>query len=371
MAIFRRVRARLRGMKIYVALGYWKLVLAAYGPSGIPREILRILLHPQDRTLEPATSKEDVRGERTYVDLSSRTDFPHEAIRIAAGLGPDIVPMIRVPMSSLRRNHLGVAIDDRSSNPFTRAVADYLSGEHADYRESAVHLFYETWQPRTLAEFLGLSVDKNSALASPLITSALPWESGGIGELVKQRALHELDLWVKFGPPPGPGHGYDHCGPISDSFGEYRFRKHCDVARSIAIDGFMATDHIIDVQLLAGEGSWALIVRDGKHRTTALATLDVESIVVCLPHDYPVIRREHVASWPGVVGGIYTANEALNVFDRFVKGAPPEGFPVLGRPVTVSGQPTHQTRFSRPGAQESHPTRPSPRSRRKSWTTPS
>jgi hypothetical protein len=200
-------------------------------------------------------------------------------------------------------------------------VAEYLSGECTDYARSTLRRFYDSWQPTTLAEFVGLEVDEDSPLSRPLVVGELPWEPArGMEELFHERDAYELDRLAKFGPAPEGTHGYDYFGPTSEALGEYRFKKHCRVAASIAENGYAPSDHIIDVQLMAGQGSWGLLVRDGKHRTVAMAAIGVDSVVVSLPWTYPVIRRSEVEAWPGVTSGLYQVDEALQVFDRFVEG---------------------------------------------------
>jgi hypothetical protein len=311
-----RAEAYLRKLRTYFAPRYWRLVVSVHGARGVPREIARIV-SPTKRTPSPAAGTE-------HIDFSEQTTDPDRAIALAAQRGPDVTAMVRVPMSSLRRSHLGVCIDDPRTNPFTRAVTDYLSGERTDYADSILPRFYQSWQPTTLAEFVGVDVDEDSPLSRPLIVGVLPWEPvRGIEELTHERDAYELDRLAKFGPAPEGTHGYDYFGPTSDALGEYRFNKHCRVAASIAESGYVPSDHIIDVQLMAGEGSWSLLVRDGKHRTIAMAALGVQSVVVSLPWDYPVIRRSDVETWPGVTSGLYQIDEALEVFDRFVEGRAP------------------------------------------------
>lgn len=311
-----RADAYLGKLKTYLAPRYWRLVVSVHGARGVPREIARIV-SPTKKTLSPASDTE-------HIDFSDQTTDPNRAIVLAAQRGPDVTAMVRVPISSLRRSHLGVRIDDPRTNPFTRAVTDYLSGERTDYADSILPCFYESWQPTTLAEFVGLDVDEDSPLSRPLIVGVLPWEPvRGIEELTLERNVYELDRLAKFGLAPEGTHGYDYFGPTSDALGEYRFNKHCNVAASIAQNGYAPSDHIIDVQLMAGEGSWGLLVRDGKHRTIAMAALGVQSVVVALPWDYPMIRRSDVETWPGVASGLYRVDEALEVFDRFVEGRAP------------------------------------------------
>lgn len=291
------------------------------GARGVVAEIARIVT-PNRKTdrLGPSGS---------HIDLSGIAADPDKAIDLARDHGPETIPMLEVPLSTLRRNHLGISIDDHELNPFTRSVDAYLSGAHTEYPGSDLQHFFAAWQPRTLAEFAGVGIDDlRSPLARPLMTGDMPWDRyRSIVELRKERDVYELERRAKFGKAPAGRHGYDYFGPTSDALGEYRFNKHARVARTIAEEGFEAEGHLIDVQLLAGEGSWALLVRDGKHRTTALASLHVPHVFVAMPPTYPVIRRAEVESWPGVSDGLYNVEEALQVFDRHVAGRPPAGFP--------------------------------------------
>lgn len=311
----KRFAAYQKKLKTYLAPAYWRLVVSVHGARGIPREIARII-SPAKKTQSPAAATE-------HIDFSERTTDPNQAILLAAERGRDVTAMVRVPMSSLRRSQLGVAIDDPSTNPFTRAVAEYLSGECTDYQDSILHRFYKIWQPTTLAQFVGLEADEESPLSRPLVVGVLPWEPArDMEEVLHERDAYELDRLAKFGPAHGGTHGYDYFGPTSAAVGSYRFNKHCRVAASIAENGSVPNDPIMDVQLMAGDGSWALLVRDGKHRTIAMAALGVESVVVSLPLIYPVIRRSEVETWPGVTSGLYQVDEALQVFDRFIEGRP-------------------------------------------------
>ncbi len=315
-----RSDAYLRKLRTYAAPDYWRRVVALHGLRGLGSEMARILA-PPDRTERRAPRPD-------HVDFSDLTSNPGKAIRLALESGNSITPMLEVPMSSLRKTHLGISIDDTVSNPFTRSVVDYLSGKHTVYDGSALERFYQSWRPETLARFVGVVADERAPLSRPVIVGDLPWDPyRNVDQLLRHRDVYELDRLAKFGRARNGRHGYDYFGPTSPALGEYRFKKHCRVARSIVDEGFDPTVHIIDAQLLAGEPSWALIVRDGKHRTTALAAIGAQRVVVSLPSTYPVIRRQDAPTWPGVVAGLYTIGQALEVFDRFVAGRPPSSFP--------------------------------------------
>ncbi len=308
--------------------------MADFRIRGLPRAALR---HVKARLTKPKR----VRAE--CVDLTSRTADPIEAISLAIQTGA--TPVIRVPLAALRHKRLGIRIDDVVTNPFTRTVAEYLSGECTTYTESTLWRYCQAWQPASLAEFVGLEVaDDGSDLARPLAAIVLPWEHGGDrAELSARRKTHERKWTLKFGPSPSGSHGYSSsCGPTSDSYGEHRFGWHCEVAasiaelasaRGIAGDTWWVPDQggYVEVQILAAGDSWAGLVSDDKHRTTALGAVGAKDLLVSIPSHYPVVRREEVASWPAVRSGLYTAEQALEVFDRFLAGAPPNGFPELGR----------------------------------------
>jgi hypothetical protein len=307
----------------YLSRIFWRDAVADFRIRGLPRAALR-------RVKARLTKPKRVRAE--CVDLTSRTADPIEAISLAIQTGA--TPVIRVPLAALRHKRLGIRIDDVVTNPFTRTVAEYLSGECTTYTESTLWRYYQAWQPASLAEFVGLEVaDDRSHLALPLAAIVLPWKHGGDGaKLSVWRETHER-RWTL---------NSSSCGPTSDSYGEHRFGWHCEVAasiaelasaRGIAGDTWWVPDQggYVEVQILAAGDSWAGLVSDDKHRTTALGAVGAKDLLVSLPSHYPVVRREDVASWPAVCSGLYTAEQALEVFDRFLAGTPPNGFPELGR----------------------------------------
>ena len=99
----RRSDAYLRKLQTYAAPDYWRRVVALHGLRGVGSEMARILA-PPDNT-EPGAPGPD------HIDFSHLTSNPGEAIRLALGNGNSITPMLEVPMSALRRNHLGISID--------------------------------------------------------------------------------------------------------------------------------------------------------------------------------------------------------------------------------------------------------------------
>jgi hypothetical protein len=232
-----------------------------------------------------------------------------------------------VPISKLRRQSLGLRVADPDVNPFTRTVRDFLDGTATSYNESVLKSFHLAWHPKTLAEFLGLEVGPDSELNQPLSMDRLPWQPYyGSARLESDRDQREARQVEKFGVAESGWHGVCHFGPASHAVGEHRFVKHCRLATEIRTRGYEPLPHI-EVQLLASSADWVAVVRDGKHRSTALANLGVEEVVVSLSKRFPVVRREDVRVWPGVTSGLFTSQEALDVFDRFTAGDPPNGFP--------------------------------------------
>lgn len=312
------IAAYLAKTKTYLLPDYWNKTRDVHGAGGVYREINRIVFRRKARQLK----------RQRHVDLSNVTSDPIEAFYLVGGSVPVVMPGIRVPLSSLRHQRLGVRIDDEVSNPFTRSVLEYRKGDQTTYRGSTLEHFYRSWQPRNAGEFLGLGPDGLSPLLSmPMQTDLLPWEpSATAEELRARREALELKRLAKFGEAPEGAHGHDYFGPVSDSLGEYRYNKHCGVADMMAHESLQ--DHVIEVQVLVAGSSWALLVRDGRHRTAALAVLGLEEVPVYMPRWYPIIRRESVESWPGVTAGVFTVDQALAVFDRFLEGMAPPGLTV-------------------------------------------
>jgi hypothetical protein len=301
---------------------FWKRALEVHGLSGVIRAGLRSLRPHGDDT-------EDT----PYLDLTAVSDDPIETLY--KGIEAGATPVISIPISSLRVESLGLRLDDLDNNPYTRTVAEYISGEHTTYSGSALERHLTSWQPKSLAEFLGLDPDHSSELLrSPLQAEILPWEVAVTYEdLVARRERAERSLALKFGPRSG-GHGATTHGPVSEELGRYRFDKHRQVAESMGRDAGLkdrsdptwwdpSRGGYVEAQLLVDESVAVGVVREGKHRTAALAALGVERMVVALPARYPMVHRSEAASWPGVRSEVFTLEQALGVFDRFFAGVAP------------------------------------------------
>jgi hypothetical protein len=280
----------------------------------------------RDSLFGRARGTSDAEAQQIPLDfVESLPSLPEVVYLRDQGTNPDA--LAAVPISKLRRQSLGLRVADPDVNPYTRTVRDYLDGKATSYDDSILKPFHMSWQPKTLAEFLGLEAAADSELNQPLTMDRLPWQPyHGAARLQRDRDEREARQMEKFGLPESGWHGVCHFGPTSKAVGEHRFVKHCRLAREIRDRGYEPLPHI-EVQLLASSSDWVAVVRDGKHRSTALASLGVQEVVVSLSRRFPVVRREDVDVWPGVTTRLFTREEALQVFDRFVVGDSPRGFP--------------------------------------------
>ena len=90
---------------------------------------------------------------------------------------------------------------------------------------------------------------------------------------------------------------------------------------SIQQRGFIQQiDDVVGGFVLVDGDRWRWYVQGGQHRAAVMAALGYKDIPVCIRK---VIRREDVNFWPNVQTGIYTPQQALTVFDRLFRSAPP------------------------------------------------
>jgi hypothetical protein len=212
-------------------------------------------------------------------------------------------------------------------NPFVDTLVAYGEGRCHGYQGSPLEAFYEQWQPRTLAESMGLDSSSAGEFLSneAAFCKVRPWRAGFHQQYFADRLTRKefRKIQDREGVRGQNIAGTLTFGPVSRSFGEITFKRLTKVFDSIRAQGFRpaAGGEPMRTGVLARLDEWVLVVHSGKHRAAACAAARCKEIPVVL--EPLVIRREDAASWPNVRAGLFTIGQARTVFDRWFEGTHP------------------------------------------------
>lgn len=254
------------------------------------------------------------------LDLRAITDDAIEATYRAGGR-----PLvIGVPLDDCRFQCTAFSGVLERSNPFVETLLAYQRGDCAAYEKSPLHRYYDLWQPMNAAEVVGLNgQDAHPALrAAPPIGAVMPWESWQPDVIASVRAgLIEEDNRNQGIRLPHT-HGWHLCGPVSIEKGRVEFMRFTRIYDSIRRHGYRRRawdpDGEIGGIILSRGGVSRFLVRPGVHRFTALASLSIDYIPMRL---HPiVVRRDDNFSWPNVRKGLFSPQQATDIFDRIFEG---------------------------------------------------
>ena len=241
--------------------------------------------------------------------------------------------LIRVPLEKFRWGLLGFPYTRESMHPFVQTLVDYESGFCKTYRNSVMEDYYNSFQPASVADALGLTnlgpeVSKLEDI--PIIACPGPWIAKDINYFIdntkrkieKENSIHGARISYHHG-----GGGF---GPVSEQKGTLEFTRLIKVYRSIKAKGFKrndASDGDIGGIILKNNSTYKIFVNSGHHRISALAALNFDYAPVRINIGVGmvgIVNREDVSSWPLVSSGLFRKSEALALFDRIFDGSPPE-----------------------------------------------
>ncbi len=251
-------------------------------PARIPRRSHDVKQHTTSqgavRRLRDAASRHRARDlpaasyRRLVKSLNSRLDLHDESPRgryrdlldtdphAAVYLANFQTARVRMPVENLRWSRLGLALTPEL-NPFVCAIVDSRSSGTSGYEGSSIDEYYTRWQPASVAELLGLSVDSSPELRQPAAAVGLPWmpETENVDPANR---LAVVDRWareesLRHGRQLDSSHGHKLFGPASDELGRLEYQRYCDLAASIAHNGYEESlSEPIGVQLLIDDCNW-------------------------------------------------------------------------------------------------------------------
>ena len=258
------------------------------------------------------------------VDLQGLGLDPDEGARRAAGL-PFVID---VPVRHVR-NVMPVYFPCKinAGNPFVETIRQYLEIGVIHYADSHLKCYHDRFQPRTIAETLGLGSEAalHPLLEQPPLLTFAPWVPPPLKDYRAHLQARQMDLDIEnrtAGAVVSHVQGYQAMGPIGPDKGELEITRLVRVTESIAASGYLfhsGLDGMRVLTLRSGE-QYRFLCTTGNHRLAAIAALGHETVPV-----WPArcVDRADVADWPGVRAGVFTSAQALEVFDRMFWGNPP------------------------------------------------
>jgi hypothetical protein len=255
------------------------------------------------------------RFQKKDIDIGEYRDNPLELYYKSTG------PWVTdIPVSHYRSNFLGFRAD---TNPLVKM----LLSEDKTYDSSAVHRFYDQFQPTTVGDVLNIETSKVASF--PAMSAVMPWWTKTPEARLAQVCIDtDQKPYLgkeahRLGAEEGRDYGWHYFGPVSKAVGITEFERQRSVFDSIRTRGYKPTSllHIHGEFLIHGK-NWVWVNLGGKHRFNALAALGYTSMTVSVKNKYgpAFVRREDVDSWPNVVNGLFDREEALKIFDRLLLG---------------------------------------------------
>lgn len=213
-----------------------------------------------------------------------------------------------------------------AKNPFAETLRLFGNSEVSVYQNSPMKTHYERWQPTNVAEAVGLEgADVHGDLQSAHpFDFVFPWDFKRPCDVKRFDKIEREN--AKFGSKSINGRNGHQCvGPVEDDKGELEFNRFTKVYKSIREKGYQRSDDIdgdLRGRIMRDGDKKAILITTGAHRAMALSALNFERISVRVYQ--PTIERCMVSFWPNVRNGLFTEDQALQVFDRVMNGEWPK-----------------------------------------------
>ncbi|QTP59615.1 hypothetical protein HNO53_13330 [Billgrantia antri] len=176
--------------------------------------------------------------------------------------------------------------------------------------------YFNEFQPRNVAEFLNVMPNKKWLLLDPL-AYVYPWDASTPEEKREFRIKLMRDEARKNGFEAWrEKDGWKGFGPVSPKLVEMELKRLIDTYESIRRIGLKEEFGLIRARIFTTKGEEIIQPRHGWHRVAICLALEIESIPMLFDKDNPVIRLEEAHLWPNVRRGLYTVEEAADIFRR-------------------------------------------------------
>jgi hypothetical protein len=198
------------------------------------------------------------------------------------------------------------------------------------FRERASFLFlqdfYQSFQPENVAERIGLTVEYSNDinrkyLESQPLYAVMPWEIISTDNRFKLYLDGYAEECLEYGNIiPNKEDGVDIFGPVSQSILEMEYHRLLSVYNSIKKQGYNEQHgYPVAGSVFVTGNEYKLSILGGRHRVAVMLALQYEYIPVTVSKDNSVkLLRDDVETWHHVKSGLFSKEQALELFDKQV-----------------------------------------------------
>jgi len=213
-----------------------------------------------------------------------------------------------------------------SNHPFAVAVKrahEASADQRLDLIHQTLHVFYTSVTPNYMAEL----VTHNAQMTLPAWAIIMPWESDSIDQwthMIKQSVMLENR---RCGSNANINQGWSWLGPVSKAKLNIEAKRLLHTMQSILSKGYQRSDmpdgDINGDLLINNNGDWIIQTIGGQHRAATLSGLEFEHTDIRIKS---IIKAAQVEHWPQVKAGLYTTQQALDIFNHVFTGTPPQAY---------------------------------------------
>ncbi len=233
---------------------------------------------------------------------------------------------VKLPTHLLRGFlELGAQMQLGRGNPFVETAKVLIDKPDTPAESTPLAEFYQKFQPRSAAEFLGLTTDARLQQLSPW-EAQLPWDAvpGAYVRQFRENAM--LEQATQYKTTVTAADGYTAFGPVSNAKLNLEIRRLEAIIESVQQKGYQPTlsNNHVTGRLLTDGHETVCVLREGNHRASVLAALGISEVIVLV--ELPVVNKLYAdKGWPGIKYGFFEQIDALEVFNRILKGKLPSG----------------------------------------------
>ena len=221
--------------------------------------------------------------------------------------------LLRAPFC-LGRTIRGTAFENPDLDPLYKCLVNYWKDtfDEAGF-VSALMSAVEKESNQRVSDFVG-DLQNKSISSLPSWTVVYPWEKFSHQYLKK----HYLQLLSENRSEYLTEYGVHLDHPFSENYAKSHAVQLRSLITSIRREGFRVNTDLPRAFVLLNGSDWRWVMAgNGNHRAYSMAFLGYSALPITVNG---VIRRENCEKWSNVVGGDYTAQEALKVFDTVFEG---------------------------------------------------